>query len=518
MKKGMAVALGAGVVVVAGWVGATWYAGTKIEARVAQLLADVNQHLEAEAPMVKLRLEQRDYARGVFTSQMRYALILERSDFLPPNFPVGSIEFDTHIEHGPWPMARLARGALAPVLAASHSELVKTDNIARLFELTGGVPPYRDDVVMHYNGQVEAQGQIAAMRYADAQNGLAVAFSGMDVQSQSDALFPQTRATAQGRAASLRVEFGNAHVQVSDITLDVDNTMGKFGIMNGDVAMKLGRIEFADNENTQVQLDDFVYRVDVSENDTAVSVKLVYGLGKLVFNQADLGGGEIVATLENLDAAALQALQQAYAALTRAALAKTADTTALTALLAGGEKLLAGKPVVTIAPRWQTGAHESTLSASVGLTAPPGLVQAFSSGTLPDDLILQLIERINVDLAASKAQMESLMATFAAQAGGATPEQAQAEAAQQVRMLAGMAEMLNLAKNDGDKLTGTFRYADGVARLNGIDVPLHDYLPGLSDLADTGLFGGADDDDDFDFDDDDHDHDHDHDDDDHDHD
>jgi len=544
MKKGMVIALGAAGVVVAGWLGATWYTGTKIEARIEQLLTNVNQHLATEVPFVKVRLERRDYARGFFTSQVRYALVLDKSlqqsDLLPPGFPTGSVEFDTRIEHGPFPASALARGVFAPVLAASHSELAKTENVARVFDLTGGVPPYMDDTLIHYDGRVESQARIAAMRYADEKGRLTVEFSGLDVASQGDAQFPQTAVKSEGKMATLLASFGDkGHFLMSDLTLAVDNTLGKFGIMNGDVSMKAGRIEFVSKtggaaRETNVTIDDFVYRVGVSENDTALAIEAAYGLDKVVLQipsprlvNMDLGGGEIVVKLDNLNGAALQELQQAYVAMMRAVMAQRdldeVQDDAWPQLLAAGEKLMVGKPAFSLAPRWRSDAGESKLAFSLGLMAPENLVDMFTSGRIPDDIVLQLIERIDIDLSVSKPQAESLMAKIAVQERGMTPEQAASEAAQQVRAMAGMAEMLNIAKNDGDALVGSFRYADGVARLNGVEVPLQDFLPDLAGMLGAGALADMDDDDDydeddFDFDDDDdddHDHDdHDHDDDD----
>jgi len=537
MKKGMVAALGAVGVVAAGWVGATWYAGTKIEARVDGLLKEANQHLAERMPFVSLKMERLDYQRGVFSSQARYALVLEREldagGFLPPDFPAGSIELDTRIAHGPFPWARLAGGHFAPVLAASHSELIKTDKVARLFELTGGVPFYSDDSVIHYDGRVESSTRLAAIHYED--RGRTLAFSGLDLNVQADAIgFKQTAVKMDGRIDEFRVDMGDKfRFLMSNITLASDNTMGKFDVMNGDVSMKAGRIEFvgSDSRNSKgnVTIDDFVYRVGMSENDTALSVEVAYGLEKLVFQRPaprpvnmDFGGGEIVIKLDNLNAAALQELAEAYVGIMQGIMAKRSDAALkaaiLPGLLAAGEKLIVNKPALTIAPRWRTDAGESSVRFSVGIMAPPNLVDMLASQRLPDDLALQLIERIDVDLSVSRPQAESVLARIAEQERGMTPEQAAAEAAQQIRAMAGMAEMLNIAKNDGDKLVGSFRYADGVARLNGTEVPLGDYLPNLTDMAGAGADMDDDDEYDDDHDDFDDDDDHDHDDDDHDHD
>jgi len=521
MKKGVVAALGAAGVVVVGWVGMTWYTGTKIEARVERLLEQANQHLATDVPFVKMRLAQRDYTRGLFSSQVRYVLTLEESDSLPPDFPTGSIEFDTRIEHGPFPLAALARGVFAPRLAASHTELVKTNNVARLFELTHDVPPYADDILIHYSGQVESQARIAAIQYKNEETGWSLAFSGLEVQSQADDLYPQMTIKGQGKAETLSISTDSGvYVSFADITLAIDNAMGKFGILNGDVSVNIARLEVGKDDGVSLTTvaDNLGYRVAIKENAEMLSVEATYGLDKLVLskqagdaaaNDIDLGGGEVVVKLDNLNGTALQELQQIYMSALSALVAQDQEVLKheiAPRLVASGDKLISGKPVLRIAPRWHTDAGESKLAFSIGLRAPYRAALLGSSG-LPDELVFQFIEHINVDVTLSKAQAEDLLAKILVEQRGITPGEARAEASQQVRAMAGMAEMFNMARNDGDKLIGAFRYADGVAQLNGMDVPLQEYLPDLFGMLDTEIFGDADDDDDDDYDDDDDDYD-----------
>src|SRR3546814_16915868 len=74
------------------------------------------------------------------------------------------------------------------------------------------------------------------------------------------------------------------------------------------------------------------------------------------------------------------------------------------------------------------------------------------------------------------------------QGQGLDAQQASAEADDQVRSLAGMAEMLNIGKNDGDKLVAAFQYADGKANLNGNEIPADELFGNL-----LGGLGGAED-------------------------
>src|SRR3546814_4881943 len=75
------------------------------------------------------------------------------------------------------------------------------------------------------------------------------------------------------------------------------------------------------------------------------------------------------------------------------------------------------------------------------------------------------------------------------QGQGLDAQQAATEADDQVRSLAGMAEMLNIGKNDGDNLVASFQYADGKANLNGNEIPADELFSNL-----LGGLGGDDED------------------------
>lgn len=66
-----------------------------------------------------------------------------------------------------------------------------------------------------------------------------------------------------------------------------------------------------------------------------------------------------------------------------------------------------------------------------------------------------------------------------------TAEKAAEEADDQMRSMSGMAEMLNVGKNDGDNIIGKFHYADGMGDLNGQKIPADELFSGL--LGATGM-------------------------------
>ena len=179
MKKSVAITLAVVIVGAGSWVGATWYTGKRIEESTQQRLAEANEKLAKLTPLFGLRIDQIKYERGLFSTQARYGLSFVKNDKTPDDMPAGMIEFDTRIEHGPFPKSALARGAIAPKLAFVHAELAKTDNVKPVFELTKDVSPLVSDAVVSFGGHTASTARIAPVKVVH--DGNSVDFSGMEI-------------------------------------------------------------------------------------------------------------------------------------------------------------------------------------------------------------------------------------------------------------------------------------------------------------------------------------------------
>lgn len=493
MKKSVAITLGVVIVGAGSWVGATWYTGKRIEEDSQRYLAQANEKLAKITPLFGLRIDQLKYERGLFSTQARYGVSFLKNDKSPNDMPPGMIEFDANVEHGPFPKSALARGAIAPKLAFIHSEIAKTDNVAPVFELTKGVSPLMSDAIVGYGGNATSTAMIAPITVTH--DGNALDFSGMKVEGTFDR--DSQAVTAHGLMDKLEVDGTKSHdpvkITLAGLTLDVDSRMGKFGISMGNSDLKIKRLDvLRPTEDIKFSLDNFAYGVKLSEDDKTINVQAAYNTGDMTVNDVALGSGQAVVKLAKLDGPAVKQLSDTYNQLVRQLMMGVSDEglkdEQFDVLLDNAGKLLAGNPSFSIDPlSWKTAKGESKLTFSLELANPANV-----KDLTPQEIAVQAIKKIDASLVISKPMIQDLMVQYAIKKEGAAADQAAAQADEQMRQMAGMAEMLNVGKNDGDNIVGRFTFAGGVGDLNGQKIPAEELFSGL--LGATGMDSMDDDD------------------------
>ena len=493
MKKSVAITLGVVIVGAGSWVGATWYTGKRIEEDSQRHLAQANEKLAKLTPLFGLRIDQLKYERGLFSTQARYGVSFIKNDKGLDDLPAGMIEFDVNAEHGPFPKSALARGALAPKLAFIHSEIAKTDNIKPVFELTKDVSPLTGDAIISYGGNATSTAAIAPITVTH--DGNALDFSGMRMEGTFDRATQAV--TAHGVMDKLAVDGTKSHdpvkITVAGLTMDVDSRMGKFGISMGNSDLKVKRVDvLRPTDDLKFALDNFSYGVKLSEDDKAINVQAAYQTGDLTVNDVALGNGQAVIKLARLDGQAVKQLSDTYNQLVRQYMLGASDEglkdEQFDVLLDNGGKLLAGNPSFSIDPlSWKTAKGESKLTFTLDLANP-----ANAKDLTPQEIAVQAIKKIDASLVISKPMVQDLMVQYAIKKEGVPAEKAAADADENIRQMAGMAEMMNVGKNDGDNIVGKFTFADGMGDLNGQKIPAEELFSGL--LGATGMDGMDDDD------------------------
>ena len=142
-------------------------------------------------------------------------------------------------------------------------------------------------------------------------------------------------------------------------------------------------------------------------------------------------------------------------------------------------KLLAAKPTFSMDPiSWKTAKGESKLTFALDLASPTNL-----KDLTPQEILVQAIKRIDANLVVSKPMVQDLVAQYMVKTEGKAADKAATEAEEQVRSMAGMAEMFNVGKNDGDNIIGKFHFSDGMGDLNGKKIPADELFSGLLDAA-----------------------------------
>lgn len=493
MKKSVAITLGVVIVGAGSWIGATWYTGKRIEESSQRHLAEANEKLAKLTPLFGLRIDQIKYERSLFSTQARYGLSLVKNDKTLDDMPAGMIEFDAVIEHGPFPKTALSRGAFAPKLAFVHAEIAKTDNLKEVFALTKDVSPLVSDAMISYSGTTSSTSKIAPV--STTVDGNSIDFSGMLITGTFDRTLEAV--TAHGVMDKLAIDGTKSNdpvvMAITGMTMDVNSRMGKFGVSMGDSDLKIKRIDVTrKGDDIKLSLDNFGYGVKLAEDDKTINVQAAYQTGDITVNDVALGNGQAVIKLAKLDGQAVKQLSDTYNQLLRQIMAQTEDEglkdEQIQTMLDAGGKLLAGNPSFSIDPiSWKTPKGESKLNFTLDLANPPDI-----KNLTPQEIAVQAIKRIDATLIISKPMVQDLAKQYAIKKEGLTPEKAAEEADESVRQMAGMAEMLNVGKNDGDNIVGKFTFANGMGNLNGKEIPADELFSGL--LGATGMGGMGDDD------------------------
>lgn len=485
MKKAVGITAGVVVVLAAGWLGATWYTGKRIESEAPAQLAAVNKEMaDALAGMgFTLTIQQLDHARGFFTSRARYSIALAKAPGGPEDLPEGTVEVVSDIEHGPFPRRAIAGGHLLPKLAFVHSELAETENLKPLFELTKGATPLWGDTVVSYNGDSVGTAGIAPIEISREDGSLK--FSGAHAEGR----FVRASKNSVGHIAIGQVIFDASKAEsplkldMAGLNFDFDTRMGQFGFGIGSSNAKIDRFGFEDIETgAKIALQGLGYTVALTENDTNINLEAGYQVGQITVNGNDFGKGQATLKMERLDGKAAAELSRLYRELVTS-MSDDGDDVSLTEeqrqqALQQVKQLLAGNPSLRLDPLvWQTGKGESRVTLAVDLAKPAEADAAASAATLPDT-VREAVKAIDLKVTLSKPMLQDLIAQYM-QGQGLEAQEAASEASDQVGSLAGMAEMLNIGKNDGDNIVGTFRYADGTANLNGQAIPADELFDNL---------------------------------------
>ncbi|OZI43014.1 hypothetical protein CAL21_19595 [Bordetella genomosp. 4] len=246
MKKVVGITTGVVVIAVAGWLGATWYTGKRIQTEEPVRLTELNKELATAlgGTGFGVTISQISYDRHFFSSDVRYGIQLTKvpGEEAPPK---GMVEIVGRIEHGPFPKGALARGQWLPKLAFVHSEVASNDLVKPLFELTKGVSPLVGDTILSYNGDGVGTATIAPIEYAP-QTDQSVKFSG--AQFEGSFVRATKHAVGTGKINQLALQLTEddegqkVNANITGMTVDVDSQQGKFGFGVGSSGAKFDNI------------------------------------------------------------------------------------------------------------------------------------------------------------------------------------------------------------------------------------------------------------------------------------
>lgn len=511
-KTRIAAALAA---IAAAYCGATWYTGKQIEQRLRAETAGAGELAARQWPALEVRLALPQYERGVFHSRMRHTLALTD----PDTGKHYELAIASRIAHGPLPVAEVRHGRLAPVLAAIHSQLQPTPSTQPWFDLATGKPVLDGRSLIRFGGGAQLAWQFAPL---DGKvNGVSLRFGGAALQGETDPGRQSLRLS--GQAGSLQLSDGLAGLDLRELALDSDTRKGRHGFGLGDSRLSLQSLAIARTGAGNVALRGIEAKASLDEDGRSLAGRASWTVEQAAIGSLPLGSMQAALAFERVDAPALRALVDAYAAHLEEALAEPDDGQALPeppsdALQPLIQAVLAGGPVVTLEPvSWTTpdGSSDFRLRMTAGVlerAAAPGVSPPDAAGPResgqsdqshkdgvsgrPDASAsaaqaLSGLRTLDARLSVSRPMAAGVLAgTLAAE--GSPPDEARQQARSQIDALAAMALSMKLAREDGDKLVAELAYRDGTVDLNGETIDAAQVLPLLGMAAGENGANGED--------------------------
>ncbi|HBC6352299.1 TPA: YdgA family protein [Proteus mirabilis] len=314
MKKSL---VAVGVIVALGvvWTGASWYMGSKIESRLQEETKRTNVQLAQLAKESQLgadiKLEIRDYKKGVFTSTADLAVVISEHAKSDEDKKVEEVLFKTDIDHGPFPLSDIAQFNLAPKLAAMNNTLVNNETTKDLFKLTKE-PSFID---MHsslsFDGSVSGKVNINPINYSKDGSQLTTSAFQIDFSSDKNA----TNISTAVKGDEVIVKKGNDETfTLKNIAGSVEGTKVKDDQYLFDTqTLNFGDITFtSQDKSSNFTLKDTSLATKSQIKDKLFFITQDYSFKSLNVGGFDFGAGKFAYSIDKADPDAMLLLTKVY--------------------------------------------------------------------------------------------------------------------------------------------------------------------------------------------------------------
>lgn len=376
--------------VVAAYVGATWYVGGKVQEQVEKQVAVAQGFLDTHSSVALFDQSRSfsisQYERGLFSSKVQYELQLKNEDT-----DVGLLFEDT-IYHGPWP---IAAGHFTPALAVAKGELLPTEQIQEWFEATGGHAPYQGETVFGFGGHITGQGHFAATQFQDPETGAQLATDVTTLQYES-----KNNQTEFSLAMHLpKMNFQEPdQVQIELTQLNLAASLNSKETETYHSTLGLDSLNINSATIGSVELQGFQVALDSRQHEALIDAKVHYDIEQIWAEGINWGHLDLLIDLKNIH----QGLLNEIGVLADSDDAE--DELKLQRLL--GE-FLSYKPELKQAKlTWANEKGESF--AETRMSAAPALVEYFQQGTELRDELGQVYNQLYLDISLSRPMLQQL--------------------------------------------------------------------------------------------------------------
>ncbi|AXO89393.1 DUF945 domain-containing protein [Pseudomonas parafulva] len=492
MKKSVGILSGLAVAIAVVTTAGAWYTGKQLPAELEQSIARGNAELQKALVGTggTMTIELVSLEQHLFTSQAQYRLKandLRLNEGEPVSFEVG---VNDHIEHGPFPWSRVKVLKLLPVMAVSNSQLQKDDTTAPWFAAASDKSPVVGQVTLGYGGGVQSDIQLAPVKL-DEGDGNVMDFGGMQLLLKGDKEGKDLEIHGESQRLDMTL-VGDDHPPVK-LQMSGFKMGGELGKSDHDM-LYLGHLDLylANLQATLGPKQEVLVLKGLEQNSLStaegkdrVGGRVEYKVSDITYAGRQVGSGQMVMSMKSINMAAAQALLewyqsklpelQAAAAQGEGQMAPQMTPEEEAKVKADLQKLLADKPQFALEElSFKTANGQSRFNLSMDFANPT------SFDLPPDQLIKQLVSRLQSKLTVSKAMVSDLT-TLQALLDGQTDAQAIAmQSSQAGEMLGVMALQSGMATVEGNDVVSSLNYADGMVDFNGKKMPVEEFVMMMS--------------------------------------
>ena len=443
------------------WTGTAWYTGKQLETGLGPLAETAN----AQARQIGLTVtgqhvsfEQVSFERGVFTSHARYRVLAAPSE-QDRVADKQDVQFVARIDHGPFPLFRLAEGHFMPAMAAARVQLAETPSTATWFSGAKGAAPAMAEAVASYGRVVSGTLTLAPVDYA--QDGTTVSFSGLQARAS---VAPDGRHTTFAVAAEKMDstepfdEKGVARTRrlsLRGLDLSHESTQAADGAVTSAsrATIKHWAIEIDDQP---VTLRDLVVTADASGTRSAMNSTFKAQVAGIDVRGTQVASVRMTARAANMDLASFEAF--------RGTMAQAEGGASMGEKMEGMAhlmKFLLAKPAFSVDTlQVGTPSGPATLRLEVALDAPTLWNRA------PAAIIKETVKKLDLRLSVPAGSLVDLISVRGL-AEGLPAEVARDAARQQADAIRDRFLQSQWGRQDGDKLVTNLTFEGGQVDING---------------------------------------------------
>ncbi len=475
---------------------ATFYTSTQVESTARAAVDQANQQLRemSAGAGAEVSLSLLSFDRGLLSSAARYQIDVRVAEEDGSSRQYAVLLQD-RLEHGPFPLSRLAHGQLMPVAAQSHFQLERSAVTDKLFEAAGGEVPLSGDVTIGYDSRQTGELRSAELHLKDDDGAARLSPAVVMFETTQDA--SEIRLNGELPEVDLQLQHSvtgqPVRISLRGVGLSVDNHEDAHGFALGPSAVTLKRMHIQTGEEPAVVVQDAAFDAELKEGERGLDLSVGYRVGQVDAQGQSFRNLALVFGLRHLDADRLQALVDRYKAMLASsptpedAFGSMSDAQQQE-LQALAVQLLEHNPTLALDEFGFETAHGSaSLSVVLDLRAPNA--QAFT----PDAMATSMLASLKADAGVDKGLVRdvvSLVAQRRQSAGQLDVAALKQEADATTELFSGLALGNGWFRLDGERLVSALRYADDRVTLNGREMSVQEFMAfAFGSAQGSGLLG-----------------------------